>query len=632
LNQIVRLQGVSVSGCQRHGHLCVWSMIAPMLSSMIMALPWAPNSVMAATTHTPYDCETGNWHDDPGQQAWCCLYAGRGCPDTTTTTEAPPGCGTVCDFGGKSFDCSARIRYTAQVRFHGKKGSCEMALAQVLGECPVCSHCSLAESRCAVTSPLTTHVPADSRAACSKICHYGGTSGACDSRIRWGATHKYLNHKQACQKAWTMVASQCPSCTSCTPDFAGCVLQGAPDESDVSRHCTDHGCIAARESASFDCSVGFADWRDGWSEAKKTWCCNHRDKACKFDCLAGFVTWRSTWSDEKKAWCCRERGHGCKSNEEVTGKSNDSKGSSEKVYDCLAGLSMWEDGWSKDKQRWCCEKHNHGCPGTFSSAAFDCLAGIAMWETGWSDAKKRWCCHNRNQGCSSPFPATTTTPPRSSSSSSSSHKSTMTTITTRESTTTTESYDCRAGTSNWLMGWSVRKKEWCCKKKRVHCIPRGQFYDCHKGLARWKDKWSPEKRDWCCRRKEIHCEDIKLHYDCLTGLTNWEHGWSNDKKRWCCRKHPKACKQQTLPVVAAKLFKKGVRHAPWHPIIVSSWSWPGKLIFWVISVVFGLSVAALVAVAANRSTSRLQEGARSLARQQEDLYSPVATDEPRTVH
>lgn len=572
---------------------------------VIVVLPVLPLVVEAATS-TPYDCETGNWQDDwsPGQRAWCCLYSGRGCPETTTSTstQAPPGCGTVCDYGGKSFSCGARIRYTARTRFHGKAGSCEKAFVRVMGDCPECSHCPLAGAKCTVAA---THMPAEDSSAtsCSRVCSYQGKSGACDFRIRWGATHRYLNHKGACQKSWTMVASQCPICAGCTPDHAGCVEQGVLlDQSDALQGCTERDCMTKRVAVSFDCSAGFANWENGWSKVKKTWCCKHRDKACKFDCLAGFARWHAAWSDEKKAWCCRERGHGCQLKEN-TENNDDNEGSSEHLYDCLAGLSVWEDGWSQSKKRWCCERHGHGCPGTYSSPAFDCLAGIARWETGWSEAKKRWCCHNQGQGCSTTLPASTTLAPRSRSSSSSSSTRGSTTVTTIRSTTTT-------GESTTTTG----------------------SYDCHKDLASWKDTWSPAKKDWCCRRKEIHCESMTPHYDCLAGLTTWEHGWSDDKKSWCCRKHPKACEPRTLPIVAAKFSKEGVREAPRHPNIMSSLPWQGEFVFWVAAGGLSLSVVALVALAANRSILRKEDDARNLCRQHEEVYSLVATEEPGALH
>merc|ERR1711897_82605 len=53
-------------------------------------------------------------------------------------------------------------------------------------------------------------------------------------------------------------------------------------------------------------------------------------------------------------------------------------------------------------------------------------------------------------------------------------------------------YNCADGFANWQAGWSVPKKEWCCK---VHgkgcpnqgggCVTSSKPYDCNAGFANW---------------------------------------------------------------------------------------------------------------------------------------------------
>merc|ERR1712214_171735 len=71
-------------------------------------------------------------------------------------------------------------------------------------------------------------------------------------------------------------------------------------------------------------------------------------------------------------------------------------------------------------------------------------------------------------------------------------------------------YNCADGFANWQAGWSVPKKEWCC---RVHgkgcpgqqaggCAPVGTTsapYDCNAGFANWMAGWSVAKKAWCCQ-------------------------------------------------------------------------------------------------------------------------------------
>merc|ERR1712113_945415 len=61
-------------------------------------------------------------------------------------------------------------------------------------------------------------------------------------------------------------------------------------------------------------------------------------------------------------------------------------------------------------------------------------------------------------------------------------------------------YNCADGFANWQAGWSVPKKEWCC---RVHgkgcpnqgggCVTSSKPYDCNAGFANWMAGWSVAK-------------------------------------------------------------------------------------------------------------------------------------------
>jgi len=83
----------------------------------------------------------------------------------------------------------------------------------------------------------------------------------------------------------------------------------------------------------YDCNAGFANWQDGWSTAKKNWCCQQESKGCTtteaptttrptippvpptpslpYDCNAGVANWAAGWSAPKKVWCCAHGGQGC---------------------------------------------------------------------------------------------------------------------------------------------------------------------------------------------------------------------------------------------------------------------------------------------------------------------------------
>merc|ERR1712037_964258 len=73
-------------------------------------------------------------------------------------------------------------------------------------------------------------------------------------------------------------------------------------------------------------------------------------------------------------------------------------------------------------------------------------------------------------------------------------------------------YNCADGFANWQAGWSVAKKEWCC---RVHgkgcpnqgggCVTSSEPYDCDAGFANWMAGWSVAKKAWCCANRGKGC-------------------------------------------------------------------------------------------------------------------------------
>merc|ERR1739842_87394 len=64
------------------------------------------------------------------------------------------------------------------------------------------------------------------------------------------------------------------------------------------------------------------------------------------------------------------------------------------------------------------------------------------------------------------------------------------------------------GFANWQAGWSVPKKEWCC---RVHgkgcanqgggCVTSSEPYDCNAGFANWMAGWSIPKKSWSAQTR-----------------------------------------------------------------------------------------------------------------------------------
>merc|ERR1719296_428307 len=69
-------------------------------------------------------------------------------------------------------------------------------------------------------------------------------------------------------------------------------------------------------------------------------------------------------------------------------------------------------------------------------------------------------------------------------------------------------FDCDAGLSLWETGWSLAKKDWCCKARGLAC----DLHQCQLTLAdelQGADGWTDEKRTWCCEQKGVFCKESK---------------------------------------------------------------------------------------------------------------------------
>jgi len=208
-------------------------------------------------------------------------------------------------------------------------------------------------------------------------------------------------------------------------------------------------------------------------------------------------------------------------------------------YDCEAGFEMWESTWSLGQQEFCCSTMGRGCATTAFPATtpmvpvtpfptppptppltppptppaapsgpvdpFNCAVDA---ENTWAADKKAWCCRIHHRGCPptapppqpilpavQPAPVQPILPPM------------QPTLPPRPA----DPYDCNAGFANWQAGWSVAKKEWCCRVHGKGCANQGGFltssepYDCDAGFANWQAGWSIPKKSWCCANKGKGC-------------------------------------------------------------------------------------------------------------------------------
>jgi len=128
-------------------------------------------------------------------------------------------------------------------------------------------------------------------------------------------------------------------------------------------------------------------------------------------------------------------------------------------------------------------------------------------ENTWKADKKAWCCRIHHRGCPQtappPPPPQPILPPV---------QPILPPVQPTMPPRPADPYNCNDGFANWQAGWSVPKKEWCC---RVHgkgcpnqgggCATSSEPYDCNAGFANWQAGWSVAKKAWCCSNKGKGC-------------------------------------------------------------------------------------------------------------------------------
>jgi len=159
-------------------------------------------------------------------------------------------------------------------------------------------------------------------------------------------------------------------------------------------------------NAEFDCTAGVQNWRIGWSNAKKFWCCTHEQVGCDYNCKDGL---EAEWPALKKTWCCKNKDVGCEFNctEGEAANWNESKATwccvNELVgcgFNCSAGHSRWQKGWSTLKKEYCCKNELLGC-------MFNCSEDLSNRTLAWPSIKKAWCCKTEGAGCEEKRPCLT---------------------------------------------------------------------------------------------------------------------------------------------------------------------------------------------------------------------------------
>jgi len=309
-------------------------------------------------TGCPYDCQAGinnaahGWSDNKLQ--WCCMHQR-----------------VACDVAKTSFDCDDS-HAAASWSKEQQSWCCEHRNRGCSPSAPY--DCD------AGTSSWQTGWSSSKQEWCCKHANLGcRTSASSDKAPVYNCNAGVSNPEHAwsfSKQAWCCRFEQKGCSDGVQYDCKA--VNGAAWSDHKARWCCEHkntGCASG--PAQYDCTADAENWHD-WSPGKKDHCCEHFFVGCsnseisttiaslddlsvpepptlpptKFDCKAGADKWQDGWSAAKKAWCCDNEGFGCTSAD---------------PYNCDA-VGRRED-WSEEKKVWCCN-HKH--------AACDMLAGTGV--------------------------------------------------------------------------------------------------------------------------------------------------------------------------------------------------------------------------------------------------------------
>merc|ERR1719203_2749951 len=121
-------------------------------------------------------------------------------------------------------------------------------------------------------------------------------------------------------------------------------------------------------------------------------------------------------------------------------------------------------------------------------------------ENTWNNDKKTWCCRVHHRGCppTAPPPVIIAPPPVA-------PPPPPVVMPAPVPARPADPYNCADGFANWQAGWSIPKKEWCCRAHGKGCPNQGggcatssKPYDCNAGFANWMAGSSVAKKAWCC--------------------------------------------------------------------------------------------------------------------------------------
>lgn len=148
-------------------------------------------------------------------------------------------------------------------------------------------------------------------------------------------------------------------------------------------------------SVLFDC---YAEEIESWSPLKSQWCCSNMKRGCpRFDCEDGYSNWKLGFSEAKKTWCCERYGMACEPTSQPASHVSQAPESFEIPERSRCQGDPQE--WPSAKMQWCCLVEHRGCLDDLNKELeqpYDCYQGRS---NKWPPEKAAWCCFEKGTGC-----------------------------------------------------------------------------------------------------------------------------------------------------------------------------------------------------------------------------------------
>jgi len=230
-----------------------------------------------------YDCKHGvdNWEEgwSIGKKDWCCRNFNLGCvaglgSRTCTLDELPVG----VSWKGKKAWCCREQAMLCNAKLPPPY-NCHDGYDAVPPRWPYewpegkKAWCCLHEGRgCEADDPTSTS------------CLLGGVVSSmafdCDADYsQWWKRWSELKQEHCCRTQGRGCPGTAPAPPPPPEPHPELQMASQPELHHMAMHSSSPA-IAPEETASFDCDAGFANWWDGWSMEKKSWCCSKHQRGC----------------------------------------------------------------------------------------------------------------------------------------------------------------------------------------------------------------------------------------------------------------------------------------------------------------------------------------------------------------